>query len=52
MTTTDVDQDRPVAFFEEAERLLTTGQGRSLEMNEVETTDTLIVIKSAECWVN
>jgi hypothetical protein len=43
-TTTDVDQDRPAAFLEEAECLLITGQGRNLEASEVETIDTVIAI--------
>ena len=34
--TTDVGQDSPVAFLEEAECLLITGQGRNLEANEVQ----------------
>ena len=42
--TTNVEQDSPVAFLEEAEGLLITGQGRSLKMSEVEAKDTLIVI--------
>ena len=43
--TTDVDQDSPaVAFLEKAEGLLITGQGRRLEVNEVETIDTVIAI--------
>ena len=43
-TTTNVDQDRPVAFLEEAECFLITGQGRDLEANKVETIDTVIAI--------
>jgi hypothetical protein len=41
---TNVKQDSPVAFFEEAECLLITRQGRSLEAGEVEMTDTVIAI--------
>lgn len=43
-TTSNVNQDRPVAFLEEAECLLITGQSMNLEVSEGKPVDTLVAI--------
>ena len=50
--TTNVNQDSPVAFLEEAECLLITGQGTNLEASEGETADTLIAINLQDVKYN